>query len=106
VPLGDHRRGVVHLVLAVGVEGDDLLHVRVAERVVDTGLQRRALAHVVGVAHHGGPGLRRDPSGVVRAAVIDADDQRVAGAQVTDDVADDLALVEQRDHEPGGVGTR
>src|SRR5699024_3113128 len=73
---------------------------------VDPRLQRRALAHVVGVAHHGGAGLGGDPAGVVQAAVVHADHQRVAGAQVADHLADDLALVEQRDHEPGVLGAR
>ena len=49
----DHDLDVVDLVLAVGVEGDDVAHPRVAEGELEAGLQRGALTEVERVAHDG-----------------------------------------------------
>ena len=80
----DHGGGVVDVVLAVGVEGDDVVHVETGQRVPDAGLERRTLAQVGGVADDIAPAAAGQGRAVVAAAVVDADHVRESAACVGD----------------------
>ena len=100
---GEHRDGVDEPVLPVGVEGHDVLGARLGAGVADAGLQRGALAEVVGMPDD--PRSRRfgDLGRAVGRAVIDAHDVLERGEQFADHAADDARLVEQGDDDPGGA---
>jgi len=93
-------------VLSVGVEGDDELHRRVGHGVLETGLQRGALAEVDRVAHDPGAGLFGNLCRAVRGSVVDADDLGEGRANPGHDVADDLFLVVHGNDHPRVFHTR
>jgi hypothetical protein len=89
----NHCRCISCVVLAVGIERHDVRDVFASPDVVETCAQRGALSQVDWMAQNdctrGGCNLSR----VVRAPVVDADDERKPVAQLRDDLANDGGLV-------------
>ena len=84
------------VVLAVGVEGDDVARVGVADDVVEAGLQRGALPEVQGMAEHGRPGGAGDVGRAVAAAVVDDDHVAEVFVEGGQDVGEHASLVVRR----------
>src|SRR6266540_3133768 len=95
-----HAHDIVHLVLPVGVEGDQVLDTVAGQRVPQPGLQRRALAQVDRVPDQVGTGAEDAYRGVIDAAVIDAHHVGEGLLHVGDHVGDHRRLVVDRDHDP------
>ena len=84
--------------LAIGVEGDD--HFRpLRQRVVDPGLQRRALAEVERMLDDDSPGHARRLRGRVARAVVHHDCGMARAPDIRDDAANHRPFVIGRDHD-------
>src|SRR6266540_3300356 len=94
------QHDIVHPVLPVGVEGDQVLDTVAGQRVPQPGLQRRALAQVDRVPDQVGTGAEDAYRGVIDAAVIDAHHVGEGLLHVGDHVGDHRRLVVDRDHDP------
>ncbi len=80
----DHPDGIADEVLTIGVEGDAVLGVGVAEHVVEPGLECGSLTEVHGVAYDDGPGCPRELGRAVRGSVVHAQDDVELRAEVAE----------------------
>src|SRR5262249_5973860 len=94
----DELRDLVREVLAVGIEGDDAV-VAVVARVLESGLERRALAAVLRMDEHVRAGAARGVACAVARAVIDYDDVVHDFLRLGHDAADASLRVERRDQD-------
>ena len=95
-----HGGGIFDPVLAVGVEGDNSVQLRVLEGEFDPRLQGRSLPQINGVFNHDGACGACDGRGTVRTAVIDTDHVRKFFEQSGNYRTDDGSLVIHRHDYP------
>ena len=87
----DHLDEVLDAVLAVGVERREHRCARLPAGVFHARLDRRTLTEVDGMGDHMGAGAQGSVARLVSAAVVHTDHVVENGANVRDDVADDVA---------------
>src|SRR5205823_120655 len=94
----EELRDILRAVLAVRVECNDTLGA-LPQRIVDPGLERRALPEIDPVAQHGRSGSLRNVCGSIARTVVDDNDFVAEARHVADNARDSDRLVIGSDHD-------
>ena len=96
----DHRENVLDLVLAVRVEGDEVLRAWLGASVFNAGLDGRALPEIHRMLDEMRAGGVDRGRGIIGRAIVDGHDVGEGLSRAAEHVLDDRALVEAGHHEP------